>query len=128
MVERQAEHRLHLLAHLHFKARKSRSSTPRFGPPIVASVSCSGVNHENVYLRDSPIAFTMGYYYNYEKPAPVPEPWDVRRIIMFVMTILALIFTLVESVLVLKCVASVLIVCLVLGGPPFALMCMFGDL
>jgi hypothetical protein len=70
----------------------------------------------------------MGYYYKYEKPAPVPEPWDVRRIIMFVMTILALIFTLVESVLVLKCVASVLIVCLVLGGPPFALMCMFGDL
>jgi len=70
----------------------------------------------------------MGFHYNYQEPAPAPEPWDVKLVIVLVMTILVLIFTLVESVLVLESVGSVLIVCLVLGFPVFALKCMFGDL
>ncbi len=86
------------------------------------------MNRENAYLRESSVAFTMGYHYNYPKPAPAPEPWDVRLIIAVVMTLLVLIFTLVESVLVHKLVGNVLIVFLLLWFPAFALKSMFGDL
>ena len=69
----------------------------------------------------------MGYYHKYVEPEPAPEPWNVRRIIAVVMTLLFLIFTLVESVEVLQCVANVLMICLVAGFPVFALKCMVGD-
>jgi Flp pilus assembly protein protease CpaA len=70
----------------------------------------------------------MGYYYKYELPEPAPEPWNWSVIIKLVIALLVLIFTLVESVQVLQCVANVLMVCLVLGFPIFALKCMVGDL
>ena len=85
------------------------------------------VNRENAYLRESSVAFTMGYHYNYVPPPPAPEPWNWSVIIKLVIALLVLIFTLVESVEVLQCVANVLMICLVAGFPVFALKCMVGD-
>jgi energy-converting hydrogenase Eha subunit H len=70
----------------------------------------------------------MGYYYKHVEPEPEPEPWNWSVIIKLVIALLVLIFTLVESVQVLQCVANVLMICLVAGFPVFALKCMVGDL
>jgi len=85
------------------------------------------VNRENAYLRESSVAFTMGFHYNYVPRPPAPEPWNWSVIIKLVIALLVLIFTLVESVEVLQCVANVLMICLVAGFPVFALKSMVGD-